>query len=426
LIINTNSLQWLEEIGETMKTEQQQLWVILLIVFIGFIGTSIAYPIFPPLFLHPAYGAIVPVSWHANARSIFLGIALAAYPLGQFIGSPILGSCSDRYSRKIILMISLAGSAIGYLLSALSIQWNALWLLLASRFLTGLMEGNLAIVRAMAMELTSMSKFKSLGRINGMCAIGYVMGPLLGGYLSDKHLVSWFSFAFPFFLATVFAILAMLLAAFKLTEKQRETIPTEISIWQRFNLIKRFKLLFKSNPALKYLFIVGTLFTFSADIFYEFGPVYLTGLWGMTPADIAVYNGILSVALGIGSVWLPHHLAQYFSIKRIVAVGMLITAMIFILLTIFPSPIFAFVLFGLSGLSIATVNTNMTVQISNTAHQTIQGEAIGTQLSLRMLGDALICLTGGFLILSSFTLPLALSCLFALGAVSVYLTYKKE
>jgi MFS family permease len=94
--------------------EKQQLWIILLIVFIGFVGTSIAYPIFPPLFLHPTLGAIVPSTWHANARSIFLGIALAAYPFGQFIGLPILGGCSDRYGRKRMLIISLTGSTFGY------------------------------------------------------------------------------------------------------------------------------------------------------------------------------------------------------------------------------------------------------------------------------------------------------------------------
>src|SRR5579862_5856480 len=146
------------------KDEKYQLWVILLIVFIGFIGTSIAYPIFPPLFLYPDNHSIIPSTTSQNIRSILLGLALAAYPLGQFIGSPILGGCSDRYGRKRMLILSLAGSVVGYFLSALSLQQNWLWVLLLSRFLTGLMEGNLAIVRAMATDLESISKYKSIGR----------------------------------------------------------------------------------------------------------------------------------------------------------------------------------------------------------------------------------------------------------------------
>lgn len=403
------------------KEEKQQLWVILLIVFIGFVGTSIAYPIFPPLFLHPTQGSIVSLAWSENARRIFLGIALAAYPLGQFVGSPILGGCSDRYGRKLLLILSLIGSTLGYFLSALSLQYNWLWILLLSRFLTGLMEGNLAIVRAMATDLESISKYKSLGRINGMAAIGYVMGPLLGGFLSDHTVVHWFSFAFPFFLAMLFSITAVLLAAFKLSEKMQTISHHDLTIWKRFNLIARFKILFQHNFSLKYLLIISTIFTFSVDIFYEFGPVYLTGLWSMTPAGIAIYNAALSFTLAIGSGFLPHRLSLHFSVERVIVVAMLTTAIIFGLMIFFPYQILIFLLFAIVGLSIATVNTNMTIQVSNYADKTIQGEAMGAQLSLRMLGDAIICLVGGFLIVSSVILPIALSCIIAVFALVIYI-----
>jgi MFS transporter, DHA1 family, tetracycline resistance protein len=389
-------------------------------VFIGFVGTSIAYPIFPPLFLHPKESTIIPITWDVSTRSILLGIALAAYPLGQFIGSPILGGCSDYYGRKKMLMLSLTGSAFGYLFTMLALQFNILWLLLASRFITGVMEGNLAIVRAMATDLKSISKYKSLGRINGVAAIGYVTGPLFGGFLSDSHLVSWFSYAFPFFLAMTFAFVAVLLAALKLSDKKQDTIYSSVTIMQRFNLIKRFKFLFSKSRSLKYLLIISTIFTFSADIFYEFGPVYLTGLWSMTPAGIAIYNAILSLTLAFGSGWLPHYFSSRVSTERVIATAMLMTAIIFGLLVIYPSIILAFVLFGLVGLSIAIVNTNLTIQVSDSVDGYIQGEALGAQLSLRMLGDAIICLVGGILIVTSVMLPIAISSFIAIGALFVY------
>lgn len=400
--------------------EEKQLWVILLIVLIGFVGTSIAYPIFPPLFLHPKEHTIIPLTWNNNARSIFLGLALAAYPLGQFIGSPILGGCSDRYGRKRMLILSLAGSAAGYLLSALSLQLNWLWVLLASRFLTGLMEGNLAIVRAMATDLESISKYKSLGRINGVSAIGFIMGPLIGGFLSDKTIVSWFSLSFPFFLAMLFSMIAVGLTIFMLREKVHVISIHEITIWQRFNLVSRFKSLFRISNTLKCLLITSTIFTFAVDIFYEFGPVYLTGIWSMTPGGIAIYNAILSFTLAIGASWLPHHLSLHFSIKRVIAAGMLITAVILGLMVTFPHKFLMFVLFGMIGLSITTVSTNMTIQISNSADKTIQGEAMGAQLGLRMLGDGVICLLGGFLIISSVILPIAVSCLIGVISLVIY------
>lgn len=403
-----------------MKKENQQLWIILLIVFIGFVGTSIAYPIFPPLFLHQSDSLMIPDSWTVSTRSILLGIALATYPLGQFVGSPILGGCSDYYGRKKMLMLSLLGSSFGYFLTMLALQFNMLWLLLVSRFITGVMEGNLAIVRAMATDLKSISKYKSLGRINGISAMGYVMGPLFGGFLSDKHLIHWFSFAFPFFLAMLFALVAVVLAAIKLSDKGQRMIHSEISILQRFNLTKRFKCLFEQSQILKHLLIISTVFTFSVDIFYEFGPVYLTGLWAMTPAGIALYNAILSLTLAVGSGWLPYYFSLHMAVERAVAISMLATAITFALLVIYPSIILAFILFGLVGLSISTANTNLTIQVSNAADGHIQGEALGAQLSLRMLGDAMICLVGGLLIATSVMLPIGISSFISICALVIY------
>lgn len=401
--------------------EKRQLWVLLLIVFVGFIGTTIPYPIFPPLFIHPQHQAIIPAYFSENARNIFLGLALASYPLGQFIGSPILGGCSDRYGRKRILILSLLGSVLGYLLSALSLRWASLWLLLLSRFFTGLMEGNLAIVRAMATDLEGISKYKSIGRINAVISFGYVMGPLVGGFLSDNTIVPWFSVDFPFFLAMLFTIAAMILSIYMLYEKKISSYDRELTIWKRFNLISRFRYIFRSSNTLKYLLITSTIFTFAVDIFYEFGPIYLTGLWSMTSADIAIYNTALSSALILGSGLLPYYLSLYFSINRVIIVSMIFTAIILGLIAAFPYQILVFFLFGLIGFSIATVTTNITIQVSNSASKNIQGEVMGAQLSLRMLGDAGICLIGGFLIIYSVILPIAISCLVTGLAFILYL-----
>lgn len=405
----------------TEKDESRQLWIILLIVLSGFIGTSIAYPIFPPLFLHPDHGTIIPENWHQHARNIFLGLALGAYPLGQFFGSPILGGLSDRYGRKRVLILSLAGSIFSYFLTALSLEFNWIWGLLLSRFFTGMMEGNVAIVRAMATDLSTVNKYKSLGRINGMAALGFVMGPILGGLLSDNHIVPWFSFSLPFYLASIFSILCLLLAAFQLREKKTPVLSRELSIWHRFNLIKCFKRLFQTSEVLKYLLITSTIFTFAVDIFYEFGPVYLTGLFHLKPFGIAGYNAILSLTLTIGSVWLPHHLSARFSPVWIMVSAMSLTCLNFLLMILYPSPGINLVIFAIIGFSISVVNTNMTIKISNNAGNAIQGEALGTQLSLRMLGDALICFIGGFLIVSSVILPIGLSLIASLIALLVYL-----
>ena len=111
-----------------------QLRILLLVVFFGFVGVAIPYPIFAPLFLHPGAHAgfinDVPVYF----RSLLLGITLAAYPLGIFFGAPILGTFADRHGRKPVLLFSLGIAASGYLLSGFSLDCQCLWLLVFSRF----------------------------------------------------------------------------------------------------------------------------------------------------------------------------------------------------------------------------------------------------------------------------------------------------
>src|SRR5579863_9049941 len=119
-----------------MTAQKGQLWVILAIVFLGFMGVSIPYLIFPALFLNPEY-SILPVGTSEAHRALFLGITLAVYPLAQFVGAPILGALSDDYGRKPLLSGSLFLTALGNLLTAVAITGQHLGLLIVSRLIAG-------------------------------------------------------------------------------------------------------------------------------------------------------------------------------------------------------------------------------------------------------------------------------------------------
>ncbi|WP_233593703.1 MFS transporter [Legionella qingyii] len=408
-----------------LTQERKQLWIILLIVLISFIGSSIAYPILPPLFLHSSDQLIISPQWSENSRRILLGLTLAIFPLGQFIGSPILGRSSDLYGRKKILIISLLGSTLGYLLTVISFWTNCFWLLLFSRFLTGFMEGTFAVARAFASELTTINKFVSFGRINSMAGIGYIIGPIIGGLLSNSQAVLWFSWSFPFTVAAVASITTLGLAWWKLPEHKILRQPEKESILSKLNIIRQFKLLFQNHPHLIHLLIISTLFTFAVDIFYEFGPVYLAGKWSMSPGMIAGYNAVLSAALALGASWLPQHLSKRMPIHKIIILAMVATTLIFAAMVAFQSPSIMILLFGLIGFSITSVTTTMTIHISNRSHTAIQGEVMGAQLSLRTLGDAIICFIGGLLIVVSIILPIILCCITALIASILCLVYLK-
>lgn len=119
----------------------KRVFPVLTVLFLGYLGYSLAIPLFPPLFLDPIHG-FLPDGISQEARRILLGVLFAMYPLGQLVGAPLLGKLSDKYGRKPILLISLLIVIPAYLGSAFSVLFTFPTLLYISRFLSGLLEGN--------------------------------------------------------------------------------------------------------------------------------------------------------------------------------------------------------------------------------------------------------------------------------------------
>lgn len=391
--------------------QERQFWVILIIVFLGFVGISMPYLIFPALFFNPEY-AIVPDAWENTGRAIFLGITLAAYPLGQFLGSPILGALSDDYGRKPLLAGSLLVAGLSNLLSGWAIAQQHLGLLILSRFIAGLMEGNIAIARAMASDLKHLSKHETFGKINAVASIAFLVGPLFGGLLTDPSLSEKLTTSTPFYIIFVLFSNLAWLCAWLLKEPLVISFKEKRSVWQLLNIAKRVSHMF-ANKQLKFLMMVSTCFTLAVDIFYEFGPVYLTVKWALGPSDLVIYNAGLCLGLVLGNGWLPRWASKLASKQSLILSSIAAFALILILITQVNSMIVMFLLFSISGLFIGLGVTLITVKISNAAEDTVQGEVMGVQLSLRVLGDGIICLLGGILLLLSSKIILLVAALLA-------------
>src|SRR5512143_863694 len=144
---------------------------ILLVVFIDLLGFSLILP------LLPYYAETF------KASNFVTGLLVASYAAAQLVGAPLLGRLSDRYGRRPILIASIFGTFLGFLLLGFA---KTLVMLFAARILDGLTGGNLSVAQAYISDVTdAKNRAKGLGLIGAAFGIGFIFGPVTGGLLSQ-------------------------------------------------------------------------------------------------------------------------------------------------------------------------------------------------------------------------------------------------
>jgi len=174
------------------------LFSIILVVFIDLLGFSLILPLLP-------YYA---ETFKANA--FVTGLLVAAYAAAQLVGAPVLGRLSDRFGRRPILLVSIFGTFLGFLLLGFA---NTLWMLFAARLIDGFTGGNLSIAQAYISDVTdAKNRSKGLGMIGAAFGLGFIIGPVTGGFLSQ-----W-GYAVPAFVAAGMSLINLALIYFWLPE----------------------------------------------------------------------------------------------------------------------------------------------------------------------------------------------------------------
>lgn len=150
--------------------QNRRLLTIFLIVFIDLLGFGLILPILP------FYAATF------NAGAFTTGLLVASYAAAQLVGAPLLGRLSDRYGRRPLLLVSLFGTFVGFVLLGVA---NTLWLLFAARLLDGLTGGNISVAQAYITDVTDeKNRARGLGLIGAAFGLGFIIGPAAGAFLS--------------------------------------------------------------------------------------------------------------------------------------------------------------------------------------------------------------------------------------------------
>ena len=222
------------------KKVKSALFSILSIVFLDLLGVGIAIPVVASLFL--STDGILPGVSFAR-RAILLGFLIASYPLAQFFGAPLLGGLSDRVGRKKILFLALVGTFIGYVIFAIGIIEQSIALLFISRIVDGFTGGNISIALSAIADISDeKSKARNFGLMGMTFGLGFILGPYIGGKLSDPSLLSWFNYSTPFWFAAILTVVNMILMLRLFPETTTVRIHKKLSLFTGFeNITKAFK-----------------------------------------------------------------------------------------------------------------------------------------------------------------------------------------
>jgi multidrug resistance protein len=170
-----------KDVQARMAKGRSPLAIVFVTVLIDLIGFGIVIPILP------LYAD------HFGASATTVGFLLAIYSAMQFVCSPILGKLSDRVGRRPVLLASIVGTSLGFLIMGLA---RTLWLLFLARIVDGITGGNISTAAAYIADVTvPEERSRGMGLIGAAFGIGLIVGPAVGGLLSHISMPTPFLFA---------------------------------------------------------------------------------------------------------------------------------------------------------------------------------------------------------------------------------------
>jgi DHA1 family tetracycline resistance protein-like MFS transporter len=355
------------------------------------------------------FGLVLPpfifVAQNFGASTMFAAFIVSTFAMGQFIATPVWGKLSDRYGRKPILILTMLGSAGANALMALADAQGDVRLLLASRFLTGLMAGNFAVATAYMADITSSeNRAQGMGMVGGAISVGFMAGPAIGGLMSgntaETASLYWPSLAASFAsLATLVAIVLFLKES--LPPEQRTAANSHEQEKARKKSSSFGQIM--SRPVLAPMVIMGFLMFFAITNFETTFPIWADAGFGWGPQQVGFSFMWLGFVVMVTQIFIVGKLAPIFGEGHLLQAAVCSYVFGLLFMAIVP---FAFepaewkvMMFGITftAFGSAMFNTAATSWVSKQAGDQERGAVIGLFQSAGWLGRSVGPTVSGFL-----------------------------
>lgn len=397
-------------------SQRTPILTIFLTAFIDLLGLSLVFPILGELITDSNYVLGEAVS--DQSRNLIYGLLSAIFPFAQFFGTSLFGSLSDKIGRKPVLLATLSISLLGYMIFTYGVYSANLALMFGGRAVQGLGAGNLSILFSSVADISANEdKAANFGLIGAAFGLGFVIGPFVGGVLSDPSWLvnfgledawyaEWMKFETPFILGAGLVLVNI----FQVMYFFRESLASpnsELRVTPFTGLVNLRKA--ASNSELRAVFGIVFLQTFGFTFFTTMMQVFLIKKFDMTRGDIGPLFGYIGLIIVFSQVVLVRYFSKRVSPRRMVPIA-LIGQSLALLLPLFAQEVWhLYLLFPLVAVFQALVQPNISAMVSNMAPPQLQGETLGMQQSVRAMAQVVPPLAGGLIVSWSLSSPMWLA-----------------
>lgn len=338
------------------------LLIIFLTIFVNLVGFGIIIPLLP--FYAETFGA----------SPLVIGLLFAVFSACQLVAAPLLGAWSDKYGRRPVLVFSLAGTVVSFVMLAMA---SSITMLFLARIVDGLSGGNISTARAYVADVTAPhERARAYGLIGAAFGLGFIMGPALSGALAT------ISYTAPVWAAAAITLVATLMAWFWLPETvHRQQAGAGMPFRDLAGMMRR--------PGLRRMLWIDFIYWFAFAIFQTTFALLMARRFGFgvsqTGYFFAAFGVLGAVVQGVLIRPTVHRLGD----KRTFLLGLGCTAIGLVGATLAPTlALFTFALVWMA-LGIGFGHPTVTSLVSRAARSDEQGRVQGAAGAMESLGRAM-------------------------------------
>jgi DHA1 family tetracycline resistance protein-like MFS transporter len=344
-------------------------WFIFIAVLLDMASLGIMITVLPSL--------IGQLGGSANAGWIN-GVFVGVWALVQFVCSPVLGALSDRFGRRPVLLLSMAGLGLDYIIMALAPD---LWWLLVGRLISGVTASSFSTCYAYVADITAEEeRAAAFGKLGAAFGLGFILGPAVGGLLGAVSLRA------PFWVAAGFSLLNAGFGVFVLPESLPKALRSPFS-WAKANPVGALKLL-RSHPELAGLSWTHILSQFAGASIASVYVLYVVRRYGWSTPMVGTSLALVGLGVAVVQGLLVGRATAKLGERRLLVLGLAAGALSLAVFALAPwgglfllgIPIFC--LWGLSGPALMAI-------MSRRVSASEQGQLNGAVASLTSLSDGI-------------------------------------